>query len=288
MKFFFTIAGLLLLTLGTFQAVAQTGRVLPAPVPAKGQGPNTMFPASPTSGDSISIALSRYLSCPATNVPTTGLTPGNLYRVSMVQNVITVSLPNNTSEVAYPSAGCGPVSPDVVDVGRLPAGNYVLNVVEPVSTSNPALPTKLVDSYAFAVTDARTAKASPWVRLDYSGHWWDPADSGWGLFIWQDPKSPTDSILAAWFTYAADGKPQWYVFQPTWQSHSSTTTAPLVNIVRPPGATSPPPPGSSNNVVTLGSASLDFTANGASGEGKITYKFGDGPTLTRTIKRFTP
>ena len=216
----------------------------------------------------------------------TGFAPGNLYRVSMAQNVITVNLGNNSDEIAFPSAGCNIASPDVVEIGRLPAGNYILNVVEPPSTNLPTAPTKLVDGYAFIVTDARAAKASPWVRLDYSGHWWDPADSGWGLFIWQDAKSPTDSILAAWFTYAPDGKSQWYVFQPTWQTHSATATASLILTARPPGPTSPPPGNTSLN--TMGTARLDFTEAGAAGVGKITYKFGDGPTLVRTIRRFVP
>ena len=220
----------------------------------------------------------------------TGFAPGNLYRVSMAQNVITVNLGNNSDEIAFPSAGCNIASPDVVEIGRLPAGNYILNVVEPPSTNLPTAPTKLVDGYAFTVTDARAAKASPWVRLDYSGHWWDPADSGWGLFIWQDAKSPTDSILAAWFTYAPDGKSQWYVFQPTWQRHSVTTTAPLLITARGPGPTSPPPGNAANipSVMAVCTASLDFDEGSATGVGKITYKFGDGPTLVRTIRRFVP
>ena len=63
--------------------------------------------------------------------------------------------------------------------------------------------------------DARLRKAAPYT----SGHlWatgWDPNDSGWGLFIWQNAASPVDrSMLVAWFTYKPDGTPMWYVFQP--------------------------------------------------------------------------
>ncbi len=244
-----------------------------------------MYPANPTSADTLTLALSRYKTCGTGPRTIFGL--GNLYRVSMAQNVVNVNMAVNTSDIIYPSGGCGVANPDVVEIGRLPAGNYVLNVVEPQSITSPALPTKLVDNYSFTVSDARADKASPWVRQDYSGHWWDPNDSGWGLFIWQDAKSPTDNILAAWFTYAPDGKSQWYVFQPTWQNPLATTTAPLWLTLRPPGATSPPP--GNTGLATVGTASLDFDDPGATGAvGKITYQFGTGPTLVRTIRRFAP
>ena len=234
-----------------------------------------LYPANASSTDTLRLLLRR--TC---DVTTAGV---NLYRVTMSQNNITVLLGSNFSA---PVPTCPPQNGggDEVELGRLPAGTYTLTVIEP-ETPN-ARANTLVSSYPFTVSDARVAKASPWVRLDYSGHWWDPADSGWGLFIWQDAKSPTDSILAAWFTYAPDGKSQWYVFQPTWQTHSATATASLILTVRPPGPTSPPPGNTSLN--TVGTASLDFTEAGAAGAGKITYKFGDGPTLVRTIRRFVP
>ena len=234
-----------------------------------------MFPANPASTDTIKLGLSR--TC---RVTTSGV---NLYRVAMAQNNVTVTLGNNLTQpvpLCPPGQGGG----DEIELGRFPAGTYTLNVLEPQMSGNPA--NSLVTNFAFTVTDARAAKAAPWVRLDFSGHWWDPADSGWGLFIWQDARSPTDSILAAWFTYAPDGKSMWYVFQPQWQTHAATTTAALLITARPPGPTSPPP----GNTATLsvGTASLDFTGTGVAGKGKLTYKFGDGPTLVREIRRFMP
>ena len=50
-----------------------------------------------------------------------------------------------------------------------------------------------------------------------------------------------DRVLAAWFTYGADGKPIWHVFQPTWQTFATTATADLLRTSRPPGTTIPPP-----------------------------------------------
>ena len=40
--------------------------------------------------------------------------------------------------------------------------------------------------------------------------------------------------------------------------------------------------------ITADTASLDFTNFGTADEGKITYTFTRGQTLTRTIKRFQP
>lgn len=40
---------------------------------------------------------------------------------------------------------------------------------------------------------------------NFSDLWWNPAESGWGLtFIHQG-----DGMFVAWYTYAADGQPQW-------------------------------------------------------------------------------
>lgn len=136
----------------------------------------------------------------------------------------------------------------------------------------------------FTVSDARANKITPYVRLDYSGHWWDPSDSGWGLFIWQDA---ADNVLAAWFTYGADGKPIWWVFQPRWQFSATTLDADLVQTSRMPGPTSPPPNPTSTLVV--GKAKLDFRRIDTNAEsGTITYTIGNGPTITRTIQRFKP
>ena len=141
-------------------------------------------------------------------------------------------------------------------------------------------------NFPFTVTDARAIKAAPYVRLDYSGHWWDPNDSGWGLFIWQDARSRVDSVLAAWFIYGADGKPIWYVFQPPWSTSNATMETALLRTSRPPGAAVLPPGPTTN--VSVGTASLDFTNTGTGDVGKLTYTFTGGATVVRNIQRFKP
>ena len=240
-----------------------------------------LLPPVPTSADNLRLTL------PARSCLGPFPYIGQTYVHSMSQNnIVILRGPVNVPPVV-PSACSASVQREEFDLGRLPAGNYTLTVTEVLQGG--ALGTNLFTNASFTVVDARSTKAAPYVRLDYSGHWWDPNDSGWGLFIWQDARSSTDSLLAAWFTYTPDGKPMWYVFQPRWQTATSTTTADMAQASRPPGMTSPPPTTTSTS--RAGTASLDFTNFGTADEGKITYSFDSvtgSTTLTRTIKRFKP
>ena len=248
-------------------AVAVCAQQLPGTVSA------TLLPASPTSADNLKLIIGR---------PCSSFLPykADAYRLSMSQNNITVMRGEIVGGVV--PAAC-PVSPrDEIDLGRLPAGSYTITVTNATVNNNPGL--TVIDNAPFTVTDARAIKSAPYVRLDYSGHWWDPNDSGWGLFIWHNAR---DNILAAWFTYTPDGKPMWYVFEPTWTTNSATVTTPLYQTSRLPGPTSPPP--ALTSYATVGSASLDFTNFGTTADaGKLTYTFTGGAQLVRNIQRFKP
>ena len=248
-----------------------------------GIGDPKLLPESPTSGDNLKLSL---------NDRTCGtLFPykGNPYRVGMSQNNLTVTFGEQVAGIA---PGCPSALRQEIDLGRLPAGNYTITVIEGSPGLNPG---NLVDKAPFTIADARATKGAPYVSLDYSGHWWDPNDSGWGLFIWQDARSSVDSLLVAWFTYKADGKPMWYVFQPQWRTDgpnafgSLTTDAGMVQVSRMPGATSPPPtPRDSLDVVGTARLSFRILDSAKSDEGELTYTFTGGALQTRTIKRFRP
>jgi hypothetical protein len=238
-----------------------------------------IYPSNPTSADNIQFALSS----PCNNAIRFF---GNPYRVSMSQNNVTIAL-GAVRDNIFPAA-CTAYHYELFDIGGLPAGNYTVTM-----TQDPIYPLTLdvIRNVAFTVTDARASKAAPYVRADYSGSWWDPNDSGWGLFIWQDANDKSDSILAAWFTYTPDGKPAWFVFQPTWADGYVTTTADLLQSSRPPGPTSPSL--GATTLAAVGKASLDFTiATSIAGSrwdgGRITYTLNGGPTITRSIRRFKP
>ena len=131
-----------------------------------------LLPMNPTSADNLKISMQR--SC-------SGVLPykADAYRLTMAQNKITVTL-GEVQNGIVPSA-CPPAPREEVDLGRLPTGNYTITVIKQALGTTPG--GAVVENAPFTVTDARIVKIAPYVRLDYSGHWWDPNDSGWGLFI---------------------------------------------------------------------------------------------------------
>ena len=235
-----------------------------------------LVPANPTSADSLKVSI--------LNTTCGGINPyvGNSYSSNMSQNQLTITMgphvPQRLGQIC-PSSSAQPR--EEFDLGRLPSGNYTLTLFRPPTPDN--LGGTLIDNVPFTVTDARATKVAPYVRLDYSGHWWDPNDSGWGLFIWHDAR---DNVLAAWFTYTPDGKPIWYVFQPKWETNAATFTTDLLQTSRLPATTSPPP--NPTTYAVAGSASLDFTNFGTADEGKLTYTLTGGAKLVRNIQRFKP
>ena len=260
------------LAFALFCALAsKAGQAQVFPFPA-----DSLLPSNPTSADSLKLSLLDRTCGSAYKYR------ANSYNVTMVQNNITVSLGERLGGI-QPSI-CPPATREEIDLGRLPPGNYTVTVVD--FPGNPRTQATQLVNFPFTVTNPRPAKAAPYVRLDYSGTWWDPNDPGWGLFIWQDANRRTDTIFAAWFTFTPDGKSAWYSFQPTWASTSVTAEAPLLQSTRPPSASNPPPGPNTNTAA--GVASLDFTTSSEGDEGTLTYTFGTSAKQVRTIKRFRP
>jgi hypothetical protein len=89
---------------------------------------------------------------------------------------------------------CGPGPVPDVALGRFPTGTYTVLMI---FNDND------VTSKQFTVTGPK----NPLILVDYSGMWWLPSESGWGISIWQ---GPTDLIFAVWFVYDSAGRPTWY------------------------------------------------------------------------------
>jgi hypothetical protein len=175
---------------------------------------NPILPAQPTSSDNL-IAVVNYFHYCYPNVKK------NPYTMKMEQNRITVTF-NKDGTDEYIPAIPAPYGPPalVLDIGRLPPGNYTFSTAgSPCVSQIPRAPWPSFTDYAFTVTDSRPAKPIPWITQDLSGHWWDPANPGHGVFIHQDAK---DNVLATWFTYDANGKDAWHVFQPKWAGYRQT------------------------------------------------------------------
>jgi hypothetical protein len=165
--------------------------------------------------------------------------------VSMNANTITVRLACVQVFDLLPPV---PISSFDVELGRFPAGSYELVVIE----GNPATPAINV---AFAVTE-RHAFAFPYnfPIADFTDHWWNPQESGWGISITQHP---SDRLFAAWFVYNQTGQPVWYTLQPGTWTAPTIYTGPVYKTTGPyyAGPFDPRQVG----ITQVGTATLSFT-----------------------------
>ena len=120
--------------------------------------------------------------------------------VSMSGNKITVSISCGGGFSSVP-----PTSFDV-ELGRFPAGNYTLEVIDPAGAGQ-----TILYATAFTVTERHAIPPYNFPVVDYTDHWWNPQESGWGISIMQHP---SDRLIAVWFVYNQSGLPVWYTLQP--------------------------------------------------------------------------
>ncbi len=105
---------------------------------------------------------------------------------------------------------------------------------------------------------------------DYSGAWFVPTESGWGLTVFNFP----GQMFALFFVYDSQGRPTWYRFQGAWTG-SDVVTANLDRATGPAWASTFNP--NSVSYSTIGSGTMTFTSATAA-----TLTFNDG-TVTRTV-----
>lgn len=194
---------------------------------------------------------------------------------------VRVTMAANTLRVTQQMNNCFAVGETrIADVrlGTFPVGQYRVELY-PGTTTN-AQP---LETIAFEVTGRREIAIfppPPRPITDYSGMWWNSAESGWGLSIHQ---SPTRQLFATLFVYATDNAPDWYTI-PGGQWNDSTHFAGDVFHTSGPalGATFLPAMVTSARV---GTATLDFTQTpGTEGTMRFTYTL-NGITATRTLSR---
>jgi hypothetical protein len=112
--------------------------------------------------------------------------------VAMDGNVITVDVHY------YPDLGTCSID---IELGRFPAGNYTVKGFP--SDLHFTVAPSLIGFDLVAIRGTVPA-------VNYSGHWWTPSESGWGISIEQ---GPTNVLYAVWFVYGPNGIPVWYAFQ---------------------------------------------------------------------------
>jgi len=196
-------------------------------------------------------------------------------RVRSAMNILTVTQQLNACLL--------PGAPQTVDVrlGSLASGDYRVEVYANPDGQAAGTP---VETLSFSVREpAEIAVFPPPPRplTDYSGLWWNPLESGWGLSLHQNALR---SLFGAWFVYGAGGEPEWYTLQGGQWTDSTTWSGVIYRTTGPFFAG----PGYDPRLVLVqaaGTATLDFRIrDGEDGSACFTYTIG-GATTTKVIER---
>jgi len=223
----------------------------------------SIVPAQPSSFERVNLRMT---------VDSCAFDPSRV-RLTMSGSHVTVAAPRNQCLVAG--------EPRVVDIqlGAFPAGSYSVSVHENPSDFAPPY-----EEARFTVAERpEIAVFPPPVRplTDYTGMWWNPQESGWGLALNQ---GLSNALFGAWFVYGANGQPEWYTLQGG-QWTSSTRWTGLVYRTTGPFFAGPDFDPRLVLVQSAGTATLDFTqAPGTEDRARFTYTVG-GVTATKTISR---
>ena len=224
-----------------------------------------IVPAQPTSFETVNLRMT---------VDSCAFVPSTV-RVRAALNTLRVTQTLNNCLVAG--------TPEIVDVrlGALPAGDYRIEVYG--STDIGLAP---IETLAFQVREpAEVAIFPPPTRplTDYSGLWWNPQESGWGLSLHQ---SAFHAIFGAWFVYGSGNQPEWFTLQGGQWSDSTTWRGTLYRTTGPFFAG----PGYDPRLVLVqaaGSVTLDFRQRtGEEGRARFTYTV-NGATVTKVIERMS-
>ncbi|WP_374473290.1 serine protease [Arenimonas sp.] len=91
---------------------------------------------------------------------------------------------------------------------------------------------------------------------DYTGAWYNPNESGWGLTVYQFPP-PTNNLFVMFFIYDQTGKAQWFEFDGTWSATDVRSGNVLQSTAGPWGPTYNP---ANRQFTVAGNATLTFTS----------------------------
>jgi hypothetical protein len=223
----------------------------------------SLVPAQPTSFDTVVLRIS-------TDACNFG---ADTVRVTMSANVI---------RVTRGGENCSPPGPPImadVQLGALPAGDYR---VETHSVYDPAGPAS--ETIAFQVRDpVEVAVFPPPPRpvTDYTGLWFNPAESGWGLSLHQ---GATHNMFGLFFVYDANGQPEWYSLQGGRWNSSTSWSATIFRTTGPTFLTGAFDP-TQVHYVNAGQAQIEFRQSpGEEGMARFTYTV-NGVSAARTIRR---
>jgi len=201
---------------------------------------------------------------------------------AFVPSTVRVSASGNTLQVTQHLNNCfaaGPVEIADVRLGTLAPGRYRVEVYATQVAAGP--PAEALSFEVRARPEIAVFPPPPRPITDYSGMWWNPAESGWGLSLHQ---SPTDVMFGALFVYGDDGRPEGFTLQGgTWES--STRWSATLYRTNAPFFASPVFDPRLVLIQAAGVATLDFAqAPGDVGRARFTYTV-DGTRIDKTIQR---
>lgn len=175
--------------------------------------------------------------------------------------------------VAHPVSSCtipplpGPCCSQDVSLGSFGAGSFSV-VLKDSSGAQ-------LTSGSFTVDDTYASKTAPFPLVDYSDHWWNPQESGWGMSIVQHPSG---EVFVVWFVYNSAGVPTWYVIPSgKWETlarYTGTvykTTGPFFGSSFDPNRVGVTPAGNATLSFTgYATANFSYTVDGITGTKAIT------------------
>ena len=173
--------------------------------------------------------------------------------VSMVNNNITVTMRSYDAQALpgpLPPFFFVPATNADVDLGRLPAGKYFVEVFFLNLLTNT---TQSVGTAQISINDDPTSRTEAYPAYDYTDIWWNPGESGWGLSI----HVKRNILFGAWFVYDASGKPTWYSIQGgSWETANRFRGQVYATTSNPNAGTGPL---STIGITAVGNATLTFS-----------------------------
>jgi hypothetical protein len=198
-------------------------------------------------------------------------------------STVRVTLASNTFRVTQQVNNCfAPGTPQVADVrlGAVPAGDYRVELYGSPSSMVPP-----IEMLSFQVRDpVEVVPRTPRPLTDYSGLWFNPSESGWGLSLHQ---GPTHAVFGLLFVYDGARQPQWYSLQGGhWTSYTKWTA----NAFRTtgPGIASPVFDPALVQYAPSGTVTIEFAQSpGEEGRARVAYTI-DNVTATKVVQRLAP
>lgn len=234
------------------------------------------------------LACASQAAAQASIVPTD---PVQFERISLRQTVDSCAFNEDNVQVSYerergvikvvqtPLQCLLPGPPEVVDIqlGAFPRGDYRVEIH--LAHDQPAI--ERLDFSVQGLVQPAVFPPPPAPLANYSGIWWTPAESGWGLSLHQ---SRVHALFGALYVFGVDGRSRWYTLgSGQWRS-STLWQGEVFESVGPFWAGASWNPASVQHT-SVGTVEFDFSMlPGQVDSARISYRIGT-TTVTKRIAR---